>query len=188
MAAGRGVVSVRRWGRWARAVAMGAAVAAGALSAGAAPDDGCPREVRDAMRSWGQDGVHRAAAVIRSEDAGIGRPTSVFDFSCLTDLFRAPDLYFFHGGSLVNGLLGGLRDFVCEAGERLFDEHVNRPIGELVFWDEAPHVPGRGAGVRWGETTRAPTVAIRPAEGRGTREGAHRDIRWFRTAIGGTSP
>ena len=172
-------------GDWACAVALAAAL--GPAPALGQPSDACPREVRDAMTSWGQDGVNRAAAVIRSEEMGIARPDSVFEFSCLTDLFRMPNLYFFHGGSLVDGLLGGLHDFVCEVGEGLFEEHINRPLGQLAFWDEAPRVPGLGAGVRWrGSREAAPSVGLRPVQRIGGA--AHQNIQWFRSAIGGGGP
>ena len=136
----------RRW----RAIALGLVLGAGAATTGAQPDEACPRHVRDALTSWGQDGVHRAASVIRSEDAGIGKPTSVFDFSCITDLFEFDGLFFFFDPStIVDAVLGAMRDFVCEVGEQLYAQAIGKPMRQLVFWDEAPQVPGLATGVRW---------------------------------------
>ena len=174
---------VKRSSRGLRRVALGAVLGVTAATTGAQPSDGCPREVRDAMTSWGQDGVNRAASVIRSEEMGIAKPESVFDFSCLTDLFQVPNLYFFHGGSLVDGLIGGLHDFVCEFGQSLFEEHLGRPLGQLAFWDEAPRVPGLEIGVRWGARDQESlSVSVRPVQDVGG--GGHQNIQWFRSAIG----
>ena len=151
------------------------------------PSAGCPSEVRDALESWGQDGVHRAAAAIRSEETGIGKPESVFDFTCLSNLFKTPDLYeFADPGAIVDVILQGIEDFVCEAGDHLYRKHVDRPIQELVFWDELPHVPGLEVGTTWRDKVVPPEINIRPLEDIEASTESFRDTRWFRHAIGGS--
>lgn len=151
------------------------------------PSAGCPSEVRDALESWGRDGVHRAVAVIRSEETGIGKPESVFDFTCLSDLFNAPGLYtFVNSGAITNVLLQRIQDFVCEAGENLYREQVDRPIQEMVFWDELPHVPGLDVGTSWRDKVVPAQIGIRPIQNSGASKGSYRDARWFRNAIGGS--
>ena len=156
-------------------------------TAAAAPGAGCPSEVRDALESWGRDGVHRAAAVIRSEGTGIGRPESVFDLTCLTDLFKAPGLYtFVEPGAITDVLLRQMRNFVCEVGEDLYREHVDRPIQEMVFWDELHHVSGEDVGANWRNRVVPPEIPARPLEDTEGSTGSYRDARWFRHAIGGS--
>ena len=175
------------WRRSWRRVALGLALGVAAGTAGGEADDACPRHVRDALTSWGQDGVHRAASVIRSEDAGIAKPRSVFDFSCITDLFEFPGLFFFFDpSSIVDAVLGGMRDFVCEVGEQLYAQALGEPMRRLVFWDEAPRVPGFDTGVRWTDEAPEPEVEVLPVERVGA--GSYQDIRWFRSAIGGQEP
>lgn len=173
-------------GTWC-AAALGLVLGVAAATAGAQPDAACPRHVRDALTSWGQDGVHRAASVIRSEDVGIAKPRSVFDYSCITDLFEFPGLFFFFDPSaILDSVLGAMRDFVCEVGEQLYAQAIGEPMRQLVFWDEAPRVPGLDTGVRWTDEAPEPEVEVLPVEPVGS--GSHRDIRWFRSAIGGQEP
>lgn len=170
---------------WCAGAVLGAAIAFAAPAFGD-PTDGCPAEVREAMTSWGRDGVHRAAAVIRSEETGIGEPESVFDFSCLTDLFRFPGLnVFIDPGAVINAILRAMQDFVCQSGRRLYREEVDQPIQEMVFWDEVPYVPGVDVDAPWRDKVAPPDVEVRPVEGISASRGRYRDARWFRQAIGG---
>ena len=176
-----------RWRRRWCAIALGVVLGGATPTAGAQPDEACPRHVRDALASWGQDGVHRAASVIRSEDAGVAKPKSVFDLSCITDLFEFPGLFFFFDPSaIVDTVLGAMRNFVCEVGEQLYAQALGEPVRQLVFWDEAPQVPGLDTGVRWTGEGPEPEVEILPVERPGS--GSYRDIRWFRSAIGAQEP
>lgn len=175
----------RRRGWWVGGVVAGALAAAAPVSGD--PTDGCPAEVRSAMTSWGRDGVHRAAAVIRSEETGIGEPESVFDFSCLTDLFRFPGLHvFIDPGAVINAILRAMQDFVCQTGKGLYREKVDQPIQEMVFWDEVPYVPGVDVDAPWRDKVSPPDVGVRPVEGISAARGRYRDARWFRQAIGGS--
>lgn len=175
---------VRAW--WVGSV-IGAALAVVTAPAAGDPTDGCPVEVREAMTSWGQDGVHRAAAVIRSEETGIGEPESVFDFSCLTDLFRFPGLgVWIDPTAVLNAILRAMQDFVCSSGRRLYRQNVDQPIREMVFWDDLPHVPGVDVDAPWRDKVVPPDVGVRPGEGISASRGSYRDARWFRRAIGGS--
>ena len=174
----------RRW--WLDTFA-GVVLGVAAASASGEPTDGCPPEVREALTSWGQDGVHRAAAVVRSEETGIGKPESVFDFSCLSDLFRAPGLdVFVDPAAFINAMLRAVQDFVCEVGEGLYREKVDQPIQEMVFWDESPYVPGVEVGAPWRDKVTPPDIGVRPVEEISAGRGSYRDARWFRQAIGGS--
>ena len=171
---------------WCAAALLAGAVMAVGGGAGAAPDAGCPAEVREALTSWGEDGVHRQVAVIRAEATGISQPESVFDFSCLDDLFRFPGLYvMFDPSAVINAILRAMQDFVCESGEALYDQHVDQPLEEMVFWDEFPYVPGVDVDAPWRDKGVPVDVDIREGEAIGASEGRYRDARWFRRAIGG---
>ena len=171
-----------RW--WVAGVLLGAL---GALSGTAAANGGeaCSPEVQAGLRSWGQDGVHRAAAVIRDEEVGVSRPDSVFDFSCLSDLFRLPGIYVFGDPSAIIGsILRGLEDLVCDSAEALVATSLNRPIREMAFWEDAPYVPGVDVGARWRRKVSPPDVDVEPVTDIRASEGSYRDARWFRRAIG----
>ena len=147
--------------------------------------EACSTEVQDGLKSWGQDGVHRAAAVIRDEEVGVSRPDSVFDFSCLSNLFRFPGIYVFGDPSaIINGILRGLQDLVCETAEQLVAESINRPIREMAFWEDLPFVPGVDVGARWRNKVTPPKVGVEPVTDIDASEGSYRDARWFRRAIG----
>ena len=172
--------------RLARTVVAGVLSGLTATST-AGPSAGCPSEVRDALESWGQDGVHRAATVIRSEETGIGEPESVFDLTCLTDMFEAPGLYsFVKPGAITDVLLREMRNFVCETGTELYREHVDRPIQEMVFWDELHHVLGEDVGANLRNRVVPPEIPARPLEDTVGSAGSFPDARWFRNAIGGS--
>ena len=171
---------------WFAAALLAGAMMGAASGVGADPDAGCPPEVREAMTSWGRDGVHRQVAVIRTEATGISEPESVFDFSCLDDLFRFPGLYvMFDPSAVINAVLRAVQDFVCETGERLYDQHVDQPIQDMVFWDEFPYVPGVDVDAPWRDKGVPVDVDIREGEDIGAAGGRYRDARWFRRAIGG---
>ena len=178
---------MRRVRAWVVGWAAGAALALAGGPVAGDPTDGCPTEVRQAMTSWGRDGVHRAAAVIRSEATGIGEPESVFDFSCLTDLFRFPGLHvFIDPTAVINAILRAIQNFVCDVGDRLFRENIDRPIQEMVFWDDLPYVPGVDVNSSWRDKVNPPEVAVRPGEGISAGRGSYGDASWFRHAIGGS--
>ena len=175
----------RSWG-WVAGGLLAGGAAGMSVPAVADPDAGCPAEVREAMTSWGEDGVHRQVAVIRSEETGISKPESVFDFSCLDGLFRFPGLYvMFDPSAIINAILRAMQDFVCETGQRLYDQHVDQPLQDMVFWDEIPYVPGVDVDAPWRDKGIPVDIDARPVEDIGASEGRYRDARWFRRAIGG---
>ena len=120
------------------------------IEAGAG-DDGCDPEIREALAASAARGVEQDLVIIRHPDQGIRNPDSVFDFSCLTDLFnyRAFDVLFDPGRALED-ILDLARRRVCAAAREVYRNYVGRTLDASVYTSRTPRLPGLDLDARGG--------------------------------------
>ena len=123
---------------------------AGEASAGApggpvAPADAgaCDPAVAEALARSAEAGVEADLAIIRHPDQGIRNPDSIFDFSCIRDLFdyRAFDVLFDPAGAL-DDILDLARRRLCAAARDAYRRYLGRALDASVYTVPARRLPG----------------------------------------------
>ena len=151
-----------------------------ALPAAAADD--CDPEVERALVENAKRGAEEDLVVVRHPEAGIRDPDSIFDFSCITDMFDySHSQIFFDPGRAVSDILGLLQRQICAAAREAYRGYLGRGLDSSLFERALPTLPGLGrirergnllederrGQLRPGETGRAPStdrgVESRPA-------------------------
>ena len=110
--------------------------------AGAA-DAACDPRVRQALAESARQGVEAELAIIRHPDQGIRNPDSIFDFSCIGDLFdySAFDILFDPAGSLGD-ILDLARRRVCAAARDAYRRYLGRALDPGVYTAPLPRLRG----------------------------------------------
>ena len=128
--------------------ALAAALAAALLAAPsalppAALADACDPEVAEALARSAEEGVDRDLAVIRHPGQGVRQPDSLFDLSCVRNMFdfRGADILFDAGG-LVDRTLDLARKRVCNAAREAYAEALGRRPDPRVYLGDAAKLPG----------------------------------------------
>ena len=108
-----------------------------------ARDAACDPEVRDALAESAQAGVEAELAVIRHPDQGIRNPDSIFDFSCIWDLFdySSFDILFDPAGALED-ILDHARRRLCAAARDAYRRYLGRALDPGVYTAPLPRLPG----------------------------------------------
>ncbi len=129
------------------AAVVGMLLWAGAAGTGAAgaPPAACDASVREALAASGRAGVAEDAALIRDPRSGIRNPDSIFNFSCVENLFayRAFNM-FFDPGRAIRDILGLTRRRICAAAREAYGRYVGRGPDTRLYVDGAPLLPGVG--------------------------------------------
>ena len=131
--------------------AAGMLLWAGAAGAGPGaagpPPAACDPAVREALAASGRSGVAEDAALIRDPRSGIRNPDSIFDFSCVEDLFAYRRFnMFFDPGRAIRDILGLTRRRICAAAREAYGRYVERGPDIRLYVDGAPLLPGVGPG------------------------------------------
>ena len=115
----------------------------GEASGPASGDAGCDPAVRDALAASAEAGVEADLAIIRHPDQGIRNPDSIFDFSCIWDLFdyRAFDVLFDPAGALED-ILDLARRRLCAAARDAYRSYLGRALDASVYTVPARSLPG----------------------------------------------
>ena len=131
------------------AVPMAAETPAQAPSGGGTMEDACDPAVADALARSAEAGVEADLAIIRHPDQGIRNPDSIFDFSCIRDLFdyRAFDVLFDPAGAL-DDILDLARRRLCAVARDAYRRYLGRALDASVYTVPARRLPGLGPG--WG--------------------------------------
>ena len=139
------------WAVPAEAEAEGSAPAAAGDPAGQAsachPDadhgDACDPAVAEALARSAEAGVEADLAIIRHPDQGIRNPDSIFDFSCIRDLFdyRAFDVLFDPAGAL-DDILDLARRRLCAVARDAYRRYLGRALDASVYTVPARRLPG----------------------------------------------
>lgn len=137
-----------------RAVVLLAAAALGAglaAPAAAAPGDDCDPAVERALVQSAQAGARDGVRIVRHPRLGVRNPDSLFDLSCVTEMFdyRHSNILFNPDRAMAD-ILGLLRRFVCDRAREAYRGFVGRSLDATVFAHELPPVPGLDVGVEWG--------------------------------------
>ncbi len=149
-----------------------------------ADNPACSPVVFEALEQAGQRGVTEAAAIIRNPVSGIRQPDSIFDFSCIEDLFQFPDInILFDPNRIINGILRAVQDKVCEVAELKYAEHIGRPLDDLIFSRDIPRLPGLDVRIRKTKTPEFPSAETRPLERPNANKGRASDANIFRRAL-----
>ncbi len=113
----------------------------GQASAGHA--EACDPAVADALARSAEAGVEADLAIIRHPDQGIRNPDSIFDFSCIRDLFdyRAFDVLFDPAGAL-DDILDLARRRLCAVARDAYRRYLGRALDASVYTVPARRLPG----------------------------------------------
>ena len=103
----------------------------------------CDPAVADALAASAEAGVEADLAIIRHPDQGIRNPDSIFDFSCIRDLFdyRAFDVLFDPAGALED-ILDLARRRLCAAARDAYRRYLGRALDASVYTVPARRLPG----------------------------------------------
>ena len=114
---------------------------AGRASSGHA--DACDPVVAEALARSAEAGVEADLAIIRHPDQGIRNPDSIFDFSCIRDLFdyRAFDVLFDPAGAL-DDILDLARRRLCAVARDAYRRYLGRAFDASVYTVPARRLPG----------------------------------------------
>ena len=145
------LLALMLWSVPAEAEAQGSAPAAAGDPAGQAsaghPDadhaDACDPAVAEALARSAEAGVEADLAIIRHPDQGIRNPDSIFDFSCIRDLFdyRAFDVLFDPAGAL-DDILDLARRRLCAVARDAYRRYLGRGLDASVYTVPARRLPG----------------------------------------------
>lgn len=128
------------------AAALAAALAAAALApagGASAADPECDPEVERALAANAEAGARDDFRAVRHETAGIRDPESIFDLSCVSDMFDyAHSNILFDPGRAMSEIVGFLRDLFCDRARRTFQAYVGRGLDARVFAGDLPWLPG----------------------------------------------
>ena len=126
----------------ALALLLWAALAA-AQGPPAEADPRCHPEVAKALAESAQIGVEAELAIIRDPDQGIRNPDSIFDFSCIWDLFdySSFDIQFDPAGTLEE-ILDLARRRLCAAGRDAYRRYLGRTLDPVLYTAPLPRLPG----------------------------------------------
>ena len=119
---------------------------------GAPPTAGnaaCDPAVAEALARSAEAGVEADLAIIRHPEQGIRNPDSIFDFSCIWDLFdyRAFDVLFDPSGAL-DDVLDLARRRLCAVARDAYRRYLGRALDASVYTVPARRLPGLDPG--WG--------------------------------------
>ena len=114
-----------------------------APSRGGAMEDACDPAVAEALAKSAEAGVEADLAIIRHPDQGIRNPDSIFDFSCIRDLFdyRAFDVLFDPAGAL-DDILDLARRRICAAARDAYRRYLGRALDASIYTVPARRLPG----------------------------------------------
>ena len=117
-----------------------------APSRGGAMEEACDPAVAEALARSAEAGVEADLAIIRHPDQGIRNPDSIFDFSCIRDLFdyRAFDVLFDPAGAL-DDILDLARRHLCAVARDAYRRYLGRALDASVYTVPARRLPGLGA-------------------------------------------
>ena len=120
-----------------------AAAETAAPSGGGAMEHACDPAVAEALAKSAEAGVEADLAIIRHPDQGIRNPDSIFDFSCIRDLFdyRAFDVLFDPAGAL-DDILDLARRRLCAAARDAYRRYLGRALDASVYTVPARRLPG----------------------------------------------
>ena len=130
---------------WAAPAGAEAQSAAGPPPPGsvASGDPACDPAVAEALAASAEAGVEADLAIIRHPDQGIRNPDSIFDFSCIWDLFdyRAFDVLFDPAGAL-DDILDLARRRLCAVARDAYRRYLGRTLDASVYTVPARRLPG----------------------------------------------
>ena len=108
-----------------------------------AADEACDPRVRQALADSAQAGVEAELAIIRDPDQGIRNPDSLFDFSCITNLFDygSFDILFDPAGAL-DDILDLARRRICQTARDAYRRYLGRALDPAVYTAPLPRLPG----------------------------------------------
>ena len=118
-------------------------VHAQAPSGDGAMDEACDPAMAAALAKSAEAGVEADLAIIRHPDQGIRNPDSIFDFSCIRDLFdyRAFDVLFDPAGAL-DDILDLARRRICAVARDAYRRYLGRALDASVYTVPARRLPG----------------------------------------------
>lgn len=105
----------------------------------------CDPEVEAVIEAGAKAGVEADTAAIRDPDLGIRNPDSIFDFSCIEDLFnfRLHNVLFDPGRSMTQ-ILGLVQRQLCSTARQAYRRYVGRPVDPGLWAARQARLPGLG--------------------------------------------
>ncbi len=122
--------------------AVAVAMLCTALPATAADED-CDPEVERALVENAEAGARDDIRIVRDREMGIRDPESLFDLSCVTDMFDYghSDILFKPDRAMTD-ILGLLRRVICDKAREALGRFSGRAFNATVFARQLPLLPG----------------------------------------------
>lgn len=132
-------------------IAVAAVAALWMAPPAAAAAEDCDPAVERALVESAESGARDGVRIVRHPRLGVRDPDSLFDLSCVTEMFdyRHSNILFSPDRAMAD-ILGLLRRFVCDRSREAYRGFVGRRLDATVFAHELPPVPGLDVGVEWG--------------------------------------
>lgn len=125
-----------------RSVLVAGAVAVLLAAPPAAAED-CDPDVERALVENAKRGAEDDLVVVRHPEAGIRNPDSIFDFSCVTDMFNyRHSQILFDPGRAVSDILGLLRRQICAAAREAYRDYLGGGLDASLLGLGRPRLPG----------------------------------------------
>lgn len=155
------------------AAALAAALAAAAPSHGADPD--CDPEVERALAANAEAGAKEDFRAVRHAEMGIRDPESIFDLSCVSDMFDyAHSNILFDPGRAMTEIVGFLRNLFCDRAREMFGRYVGRGLDARIFAPELEKLPGLDIVTEGGNVLDEAGAAVRAGRNAAPTPPAHR--------------
>ena len=103
----------------------------------------CDPRVAEALVDAAEAGVQADFQVIRHSDQGIRKPDSIFDLSCVWDMFDYRGFNILHDpGAALDRILNLARKRICSEARDVYNRHVGRGLDARVFSGPVHDIPG----------------------------------------------
>ena len=124
-------------------VSMGAHAQEAVSAAPPSDEAACAPSVREALAESAEFGVAQDLVVIRDPEQGVGTPASIFDLSCLDDLFDyTPFNIHYDPARAMAELLGLAERYVCRRAHDAYRSSLGRRLDARVYTSRIPRLPG----------------------------------------------
>lgn len=148
-----------------------------------AAEDGCDPDVERALAESAESGARDDVRIVRHREMGIRDPASLFDLSCVTQMFdygHADMLY--RPQRRMTDILGLIDRVICDRAREAFRGFRRRGFDVAVFARHLQRLPGLDL-----ETERGEAPAPGPREGEPSRSDRWQDPDRVPPARGGSA-
>lgn len=125
-----------------RCLAAAVVVALCAALPAMAADEDCDPEVERALVENAEAGARDDIRIVRDREMGIRDPDSLFDLSCVTDMFNFDHSNILTPGRNMTDIVGLLNRALCDKLREALGRFSGRGFNAMAFARELPLLPG----------------------------------------------